>query len=142
MAWVPWAVSTYPAMVGAVLAARRRELRLRQSSIASSVGLNVSTWSRIENGETALTIEQLAVAAEALGLPPSVLLRAVDTTVAANSKQGWVTTAKRADAEVVSGALYLARKLLRDQLGPINWCTEAVPEYQLYSKPVKRRKRP
>ncbi len=75
-------VTTYPAIVGACLAAKRKEQGLSQSELALSVGLTVSTWSRIENGESALTIEQLALAAQRLNLPPSELLINADKKVA------------------------------------------------------------
>jgi transcriptional regulator with XRE-family HTH domain len=81
-----------------MLANRRRELGLSQSVVASGVSLNVSTWSRIENGASALTVEQLAAAAEVLGIAPSVLLRAVDEKVAEFNKRGHWTCAKHADA--------------------------------------------
>jgi transcriptional regulator with XRE-family HTH domain len=70
--------TTYPALVGNVLGQLRREKGVGQAEFATRVGLGQSTWSRIEKGESALTIEQLARAAECLEMQPHELLAVVD----------------------------------------------------------------
>jgi transcriptional regulator with XRE-family HTH domain len=45
------------------------------------VGVTQSTWSRIENGASALTIEQLAIAADELGVKRSEILELADQSV-------------------------------------------------------------
>lgn len=77
----PVAMTTYPAVVGAILIARRKELGLSQNALAESVGLTVSTWSRIENGDSALTIEQLKLAGDKLNVLPSQILKEADEKI-------------------------------------------------------------
>lgn len=56
--------------VGLALRAIRKNLELDQTAIATAVGVTQSTWSRIENGESALNIDQLEAAAIALDVEP------------------------------------------------------------------------
>jgi transcriptional regulator with XRE-family HTH domain len=70
--------TTYPALVGNVLAQLRKEKGIGQAEFGALVGIGQSTWSRIEKGESALTIEQLAKAARQLELAPHELLAVVD----------------------------------------------------------------
>lgn len=70
--------TTYPALVGNVLAQLRKEQGIGQAEFGALVGIGQSTWSRIEKGESALTIEQLARAAQYLDMQPHELLQVVD----------------------------------------------------------------
>jgi len=70
--------TSYPALVGAVLVNLREERRLKQVDLASQVGLAACTWSRIENGASALSIDQLAQVAQALSVRPGEILRHAD----------------------------------------------------------------
>jgi len=70
--------TTYPAVVGGVVVKLRDKLDLKQGDLANAVGVTQATWSRIENGSSALTIEQLGLAAERLGKQPSEILRLAD----------------------------------------------------------------
>ncbi|MBC7953644.1 MAG: helix-turn-helix transcriptional regulator [Rhodospirillaceae bacterium] len=68
----------YPALVGKVLTKRREGRGWDQAKMSQLVGLSRSTWSRIENGESALTMDQLAKAAEVLGVAPHEILADAD----------------------------------------------------------------
>ncbi len=70
--------TTYPALVGNIIARLRKEHGIGQAEFASLVGVGQSTWSRIEKGQSALTVEQLAKAAEQINLQPHQLLAVVD----------------------------------------------------------------
>lgn len=50
--------------------------------------MSQSTWSRIENGNSALTIDQLNLAADALGTQPSRLLHEADEAVRSLKSRG------------------------------------------------------
>lgn len=52
--------TSYPAIVGAVLANERIKANLTQAEAAKRIRLAASTLSRIEAGQSALTVEQLA----------------------------------------------------------------------------------
>lgn len=80
--------TTYPAIVGRVLASTREVFPLEQSELAARLGINQSTWSRIERGETALTVEQLAKAATALGTTAGRILIDADNAVEGLREQG------------------------------------------------------
>ena len=67
-------VTTYQSIVGAVLINIRLRLQVEQAHIAKSVGVGQSTWSRIERGESTLSVTQLAKAAETLQVNPSTIL--------------------------------------------------------------------
>ncbi len=73
--------STYSAIVGAVIAQTRDEEAVSQAKLAEAVGIGQPAWSRIEKGESALTIDQLARASSALGKHPSEILSIADSTV-------------------------------------------------------------
>ena len=75
------ATTTYPAIVGRLLAETRRANNLSQGEVAAMVGLSQAAWSKIERGETAATVEQIAVAADAFRLTPGQLLQQADRVV-------------------------------------------------------------
>ncbi len=87
--------TTYPAVVGRILAMLREQHGMEQSEIAQCVGLSQSTWSRIERGESAFTIEQLATAAAAFNTLPSRILEQSDSATAALEKMNVVVDAER-----------------------------------------------
>ncbi len=80
--------TTYSAVVGRVVAMRRQRCRLDQAEIAAKVRVSQPTWSRIETGESALTVEQLALAARALRASPTEILEQADQAVAGLKRRG------------------------------------------------------
>jgi transcriptional regulator with XRE-family HTH domain len=106
-------------VIGAVLAAQRKVLKRSQSEVAEAVGVTASTWSRIETGESAMTVEQLALAAQALELLPSAVLQAAEQKAAELMRKGIVVGTTRTSAEGVaaSGAIPLVGKSLSSVLG-------------------------
>jgi len=66
--------ATYAGVVGQVLVLARQKIGLGQAELAAAVGVSQPTWSRIERGTQALTIEQLHAAATRLGVEPSAIL--------------------------------------------------------------------
>lgn len=141
MAKTPVAVAFYPALIGAVLLAIRKSQGKSQAELAAALGLNVSTWSRIENGESALTVEQLAVASDVLGIEPSNVLLTVERQVVELGKRGIETSVTRTsfDAIAAAGAIPLIGASLISMLSPIPIAAiiGAVAGYRLYSKLVK-----
>ena len=61
-------ITSYATIVGAVIVHRRQVLGMTQAGLAERVGLAPSTWSRVETGTSALSVPQLARAAEVLSL--------------------------------------------------------------------------
>jgi len=70
--------TTYAAIVGQVLARKRTALDKHQAVVAKAVKVGQSTWSRVETGKTALTVEQLRLAANALESTPEAVLAEAD----------------------------------------------------------------
>ena len=58
--------TSYPAIMGAILVDKRKKMGLDQANLAKKVGVSRPTWSRIENGEIALGVDQLLKVAEVL----------------------------------------------------------------------------
>lgn len=92
-------ITSYPAVLGAILQFYRKKQSLSQGDIARGAGVNTSTWSRIENGETAMTVEQLVAAAAVLSTTPSDLLQEVQDKIIALRAQGVEVTNTRTEAD-------------------------------------------
>ncbi len=74
----PTPVIPYRRLVGEVLQARRLELNLHQRQLASALGITQSGYSRIEKGETTISVSQLRIVAGILRTLPSDLLVTAD----------------------------------------------------------------
>lgn len=59
--------TSYSAIVGRILARKREELGWDQARMAEEVGVNRSSWSRIENGDVDFKLELLSKIAGAMG---------------------------------------------------------------------------
>lgn len=70
--------TTYAAIVGAVLVALRETRGITQAQVATHLGLAASTWSRVENGCSALNVDQLAQVATFLGVTPGMIFTRAD----------------------------------------------------------------
>lgn len=106
--------TTYPAILGRVVAELRKRKGLGQAELADGVGLTQSGLSRIERGDTAPTVEQVADIARLLGLKsPGQLLALADQAVADAEAQGIRVLMKRSEVGaseilVMIGAVALA----------------------------------
>ncbi len=79
--------TTYQTVLGRLIAMKRRQRQMDQEELAQHVGVSSSTWSRIEAGLSALSIDQLAKAAEKLGSPVGELTAEADDLVRALLRQ-------------------------------------------------------
>ena len=79
--------TTYQTVLGRLIAMKRRQKQIDQGELAHHVGVSSSTWSRIEAGLSALSIDQLAKAAEKLGSPVGELTAEADDLVRALLRQ-------------------------------------------------------
>jgi len=68
----------YTALVGQVLLGHRGRKSLHQNDLATALGVSQSAYSRIEHGDTTISISQLRVIARRLGIAPGDLLREAD----------------------------------------------------------------
>lgn len=118
------AVTTSGAVLGAILVKLRTEKGMKQSDLAAAVGIGASTWSRIEKGESGLSIEQLRVAAKALSVTPGrifEMLGAAEDEVANHGVRietaNW--SSKAALSTVRSGAAGIAAGVALGSVIPI-----------------------
>lgn len=89
--------TTYPAIVGGVLAQIRNQNGLRQDDLAQALGVTQATLSRIEKGQSGITVEHLRLAAKKLNSTPSNILAYADQTEISMHMQGISVTATRDD---------------------------------------------
>lgn len=87
--------TTYPAIVGRVLALVRKDAGVTQERVAKHLGISQSAWSKIERGTVAVTVEQLGLLAPLLNQTPGQLLCLADRIVDRASDQGIRVEAQR-----------------------------------------------
>lgn len=80
--------TTYPAVLGKTIVEIRKDKTISQGDLAGAVNVTASTWSKIERGVSALTIEQLVLAAKALDKTPGYIVKAADDAAAQLRLQG------------------------------------------------------
>ena len=80
--------TTFQAVIGQVIVKFRKTLGVDQASIAKAVGVTQSTWSRIERGESSLSIEQLIRASRYLRINASLILLEAEKAITELKKQG------------------------------------------------------
>lgn len=71
-------VVPYSVVVGRVLQQRRTQLGLHQNNLAAALGITQSAYSRLESGDTALSLTQLRIAAAVLQAPASAILASAE----------------------------------------------------------------
>ncbi len=99
-------------MVGRVLGYLRELNRLDQAVLASAFGISQSTWSRIENGQSALTVDQLARAATALSMQTSQILAMVDQSALKLERKGVRVEYKKPSEDVSPGLVLIGAAAL------------------------------
>ena len=100
--------TTYPAVVGYVLGWHRERADMNQGEVARRLGLSASTWSRIERGECALTMDQLAAVAPVLGVRPGQVLSDADDVARQLGRRGVHVEHKRVPDAIGAGLALLA----------------------------------
>jgi transcriptional regulator with XRE-family HTH domain len=108
------AVVAYPAIVGKTIAALREARGIKQGDFATSLGLSPSAYSRLEAGESALSVIQLRNVALLLGMTTSELISQADQHEAALRQKGVdvVSEKKESSAAVAIGLGILAAVIL------------------------------
>lgn len=104
--------TTYPAIVGRILVSLRKAAGIGQDELAESVGITQSTLSRVERGESALTVDQLARAAKRLDDKASNILEMADDAVEKLNAQGIKVQYERARSGVNTGLVLIGAAAL------------------------------
>lgn len=78
----PAPVVLYAQIVGNVVRSQRTLRGISLSAMAEQIGFSASGWSRIETGDTTMTVAHLRSAAKMLNLEPSAVIQSADTLAA------------------------------------------------------------
>ena len=78
----------YSWITGQVFARRRQQRGVGQIELAKALGVSQATWSRVETGQSPLTIEQLSHACELIGLSASDIVSEVDAEARRYRRRG------------------------------------------------------
>lgn len=81
-------LTTYPALVGAVMRHMREQKGISQTDAASRLGVTQPSYSRLESGRAVLSVAQLSRACGFLGVSPSEFLKKVDYAKVSMKKMG------------------------------------------------------
>lgn len=68
----------YAKLVGQVIRLHREMNGIEQRTMAKAMGMSASGWSRVETGDTTITVAQLRKAAQVLGMEPWMLVQQAD----------------------------------------------------------------
>lgn len=102
---------SYGALVGQVILRRRKALGIDQSTLAGALGVSQSAYSRLEKGDSAMSLIQLRAVAPSLGCAPSDLIREADHLETRLGLSGvTVTMVEKKDEQ--PGAILLALGIL------------------------------
>jgi len=68
----------YYAIVGRVVRLQREARGFKLREFAKKMKLGISGWSRVETGDTVMSVDQLKRAADVLGIRPAVIVQMAD----------------------------------------------------------------
>ena len=83
------AETTYSAILGQILKELRKNKGMDQADIAKEMGMNRSSWSRIESGNTMVTIQQLQKAGDVFGMEANAILLKADIVAKTMKDKGY-----------------------------------------------------
>lgn len=99
--------TSYPAILGKTIVELREKIGIDQKTFAQRMGLTPSTWSKIERGISALSIDQLALVGKALGIKPSVIVETADEAADELRRKGVQVTDTRINNEDNTGLVLI-----------------------------------
>jgi len=80
--------TTYRAVLGKVLEAQRSVLKKNQQEFAVEIGASQSAWSRVETGQSSLSVEEFVMVCKALKFRPEEALDRVQRSIDYLHKRG------------------------------------------------------
>jgi len=66
---------SYATLVGRIVEHHRRQAQMHQEAMARALGISQSAYSRLEQGQSAMSVTQLRLIADHLGTTPDFLLQ-------------------------------------------------------------------
>jgi|SRR5579859_1246727 len=100
--------TSYPSIVGGILAQIRSQKGLRQEDLAQAMGVTQTTLSRIETGQSSVSVEHLRSAAHHLGVAPNQILAHADHNETILLNQGMTVTFTRDNPDLPPAAVFVA----------------------------------
>jgi transcriptional regulator with XRE-family HTH domain len=82
--------TSYPAIIGRILEHERKEAGYDQAAFAEQMGLTQSAWSRIERGQSGLSIEHLLKISKVLNTKPHKIVESADYAAKQIERKGVV----------------------------------------------------
>jgi transcriptional regulator with XRE-family HTH domain len=79
---------SFSALVGFVIVSIRKEKLLEQGVIAQKMGITQASYSRLENGKSALSVDQLYAVSKVLGITIDDLFYAISKALSQAQAQG------------------------------------------------------
>ena len=101
----PEFLATYENVVCQVLARLRQESGVTQTAFADMIGVSAATWSRIESGESGVSLDHLKRIAMALGLTPARILELADQLIEATAQLRVVASKKEMQSTMSLGGI-------------------------------------
>lgn len=101
-------VTHYPAIVGGIIAQVRDRQGVRQEDLAKAMGITQTTLSRIETGQSNVSVEHLRLVAHHLGVRPNQILADADTNETLLLNQGMTVMLTRGTQDIPPAAIFLA----------------------------------
>lgn len=105
-------VTTYSVLVARLVGELRRAHNLDQKRFAEELGVSQSTWSRAENGQVGMSLDQLAAAANVFGVKPAQILRQAEAAIEQLKRRGVTVLVGKAAAKDDQSFAYLGAAAL------------------------------
>lgn len=95
---IPKPAIPYARVLGAVVEHLRKRLSITQEAMAKAIGVSQSAYSRLEKGQSAMSVVQLRAISVQLGLPPEAIVHDSEGYAAQLQQQGVSITQERPDS--------------------------------------------
>jgi transcriptional regulator with XRE-family HTH domain len=95
---IPKPVITYAMLVGRIVEFHRGQMNIHQEHMAQTLGISQSAYSRLEQGQSAMSVTQLRMIAERLGTTSAVLIQNTDQYARQLRAQGVSVTDEKQNA--------------------------------------------
>jgi transcriptional regulator with XRE-family HTH domain len=105
-------VTVYSHLVARLVGQLRQQRGFDQKQFAEQLGVSQPTWSRAENGQVGLSLDQLAGAAKVLGMTPAQLLGYADQAAKQLTRKGVTVLVGRGVAQDDQTFAYLGAAAL------------------------------
>lgn len=100
----------YGALLGRIIEHRRKQLNVLQEPIADALGITQSAYSRLEKGQSAMSVAQLRTIAPHVRATPAQLLEETERYAALFQRQGGEITGEKQESS--AGGVLVALGIL------------------------------